>query len=263
MKPTSPGFKTMAIRPTVCDLAWAKGIVPTPQGDVAVSWKWAADVLQLDVTIPEGTEADVILPAKTVHMKAGKQSFESPYKRAVQAVAEEAVVPQAHAAADTGGVSDANVVKDDLVHRFLARVEDHASHAGGGSNASAVINGTTLNGSGGTGSTDDGKTFRGYAGGDSLTLYFKQPCDVTEIRTFAGHADSRASQAYTVLAAYSTAPDKFVKIGTGSKSSSGGATEVRVAMKETGVVAVRFEFQNGPKGFNVYREFNVIGQPTK
>jgi hypothetical protein len=27
-------------------------------------------------------------------------------------------------------------------------------------------------------------------------------------------------------------------------------------------VAVRFEFQNGPLGFNVYREIIVVGQPA-
>jgi hypothetical protein len=27
-------------------------------------------------------------------------------------------------------------------------------------------------------------------------------------------------------------------------------------------VAVRFEFQNGPLGFNVYREINLVGQPA-
>jgi hypothetical protein len=27
-------------------------------------------------------------------------------------------------------------------------------------------------------------------------------------------------------------------------------------------VAVRFEFQNGPLGFNVYREIAILGRPT-
>ena len=79
--PTEPGFKTMAIRPSICDLTWAKGVVPTPHGDVAVEWKWANDTLQLNATIPEGSEADVILPGKTEHVKAGQHRFEMPYKR--------------------------------------------------------------------------------------------------------------------------------------------------------------------------------------
>ena len=60
--PATPGFKTISVRPELCDLKWAKGIVPTPHGDVAVSWKLLDDGLQLNVTIPPGTEADVALP---------------------------------------------------------------------------------------------------------------------------------------------------------------------------------------------------------
>ena len=60
--PSAPGFKTIAIRPTLCDLTWAKGSVPTPHGDVAVAWKLGTDNLTLDVTVPAGTEADVTLP---------------------------------------------------------------------------------------------------------------------------------------------------------------------------------------------------------
>ena len=34
-------------------------------------------------------------------------------------------------------------------------------------------------------------------------------------------------------------------------------------MKAKDVVAVRFEFQSGPLGFNVYREINILGQAGK
>jgi hypothetical protein len=61
--PTAPGFKTIAIRPMLCDLKWAKGIVPTPRGNVAVAWVLAPDKLMLDVTVPPGAEADVTVPA--------------------------------------------------------------------------------------------------------------------------------------------------------------------------------------------------------
>ena len=54
-------------------------------------------------------------------------------------------------------------------------------------------------------------------------------------------------------------PGKFVKIASGSRRCFGGASELRVPVKAEGVVAVRFEFQNGPLGFNVYREINLIG----
>ena len=124
------------------------------------------------------------------------------------------------------------------------------------------VNGTTRNGSGGTSTADGGQTFRGYGKGDWLTLRLKQPCDLSEIRTFAGHLDARASQFYTVLAAYAAEPGRFLRLTSGSKSSTGGATELRLPVKAGGVVAVRFEFEDGPLGFNVYREINLVGQPT-
>ncbi len=77
--PTSPGFRTMAIRPSPCGLTWAKGIVPTPHGDVSVSWKLAGEKLVLDVTVPAGTDAEVILPANVIHVKAGQHHLESAY----------------------------------------------------------------------------------------------------------------------------------------------------------------------------------------
>lgn len=248
--PTAPGFKTMAIRPEVCDLDWAKGLIPTPHGDVAVSWRWADGQIALDVTIPTGTEADVILPAKTTRVQAGHHSFTSPYKRAETPAATASIAD-----------CDADIVKNDLIRRFLDRAEDHCSHAGGGHDAAALFNGTTRNGSGGDETVDDGETFRGYGDGDWLTLRFKQPCDLKEIRTFAGHGDGRASQDYTVLVAHVAEPGKFVRLSSSSKSSDGGATELRVPVKANSVIAVRFEFHNGPLGFNVYREIEVLGAP--
>ena len=58
----APGFKTIDIRPSLCDLAWAKGSVPTPQGDVKVSWALRTDKLTLKITVPAGSDANVITP---------------------------------------------------------------------------------------------------------------------------------------------------------------------------------------------------------
>ena len=65
-----------------------------------------------------------------------------------------------------------------------------------------------------------------------------------------------------MLAAYAAAPGKFVSLGSVTRQSTGGETEARQPVKAEGVVAVRFEFQAGPSGFNVYREFNVLGTPV-
>ena len=65
--PASPGFDVIAIRPNLCDLQWAQGRVPTPHGSVNVSWKRTETGLQLDVTVPPGAEANVILPLGHFH----------------------------------------------------------------------------------------------------------------------------------------------------------------------------------------------------
>ncbi len=60
--PTLPGFATMAIKPHLCDLVSAKGRVPTPHGDVLVAWQRTGDKFTLNVTVPDGTVAEVTLP---------------------------------------------------------------------------------------------------------------------------------------------------------------------------------------------------------
>ena len=60
--PGAPGFKTVVIRPALCDLSWAKGSVPTPYGNVAVSWALGEEKLILDVSVPTGVDAEVTVP---------------------------------------------------------------------------------------------------------------------------------------------------------------------------------------------------------
>lgn len=66
-----------------------------------------------------------------------------------------------------------------------------------------------------------------------------------------------------MLVAYAAAPTNFVKFTTATSRCDGGESELRVKAEAKGVVAVSFEFQNGPLGFNVYREINRIGQQSK
>ena len=90
--PTAPGFKLISIRPQLCNLTWAKGKVPTPHGDVEVSWSLQNEKFSLDVIVPDGAEADVTLPAERfehplatlngkpaeadTHVRSGKHHFE-------------------------------------------------------------------------------------------------------------------------------------------------------------------------------------------
>ena len=62
VQPTSPGFATFSVAPLATGLSWAKGVVPTPQGDISVSWRKQGERLALELTVPKGCRAEVSLP---------------------------------------------------------------------------------------------------------------------------------------------------------------------------------------------------------
>jgi len=68
VQPIAPGFKVFQIQPHPVDLTWAKGVVPTPLGDISVAWQevWEEaeneTFFELKVYIPEGTTGEVLLP---------------------------------------------------------------------------------------------------------------------------------------------------------------------------------------------------------
>ncbi|WP_306795377.1 alpha-L-rhamnosidase C-terminal domain-containing protein, partial [Cohnella sp. GbtcB17] len=58
------GWRTVEIAPQPCDLTWAEGVVPLPQGGhIAVSWEFvSAGKLKLRIEAPEDIEVNVSLP---------------------------------------------------------------------------------------------------------------------------------------------------------------------------------------------------------
>ncbi len=56
VKPISGGFKKFLINPNTGFLSWAKGIVPTPMGDIYIEWEKKEDTLDLKVKTPHGFE---------------------------------------------------------------------------------------------------------------------------------------------------------------------------------------------------------------
>ncbi|HEY3267906.1 MAG TPA: family 78 glycoside hydrolase catalytic domain [Armatimonadota bacterium] len=62
LRPISPGWKDWRFEPSWGDLTWAKGVVPTPQGDISASWTLATSSLAASVTVPEGTVGHVRMP---------------------------------------------------------------------------------------------------------------------------------------------------------------------------------------------------------
>lgn len=160
---------------------------------------------------------------------------------------------------------EAELPKADTLVPLTGTVESiNNQNHGGTSDASPLVNGTTRNGSGGAETIDDGKTFRSYAKGDSLLLKIDGSGGraIREIQTFAGHRDARASQAYSVWIAKADAPESFTKVAAARVNSQGGASRVRVPVDAKEVVAVRFDFTDGPLGGNVYREIVLVGSSS-
>jgi len=329
--PASPAFKTISIRPCLCDLTWANGTVPTPQGPVHVAWKRAGKgALTLDATVPEGASATVSFPSPgsaAVISAGGKAIWKS--GRQVGKVAGVGAVSQsgncvlikvqagtyafsgerlglpnvdtANGARYKKSGLDANLpitsrtspdsqaaFESDLAPNSLTGLgadtctsvdETDVANSGGGANADPIRNGTTLNGSKAADTIDDGKTFRGYGTGSSLLFTLntaKSPLgyDITRILTIAGHVDARASQKYSVSISFVSDPTRFVAlVPDASVDCTGGSSELAIrnraggvieygSAKAAGVAAIRFNFQDSAAGFDVYREIQVIGEPT-
>ena len=68
VRPLEPGYAKVLIAPQSGPLKWVRGKVPTPHGPVAVSWK--DDPRSLEITVPPGTTARVVLPGAFAPAKA-------------------------------------------------------------------------------------------------------------------------------------------------------------------------------------------------
>ncbi len=87
ISPAAPAYDKILIHPELCDLKWAKGTVPTPHGNVEVSWKKEGTTLWLNVIIPKGSTAEIDIPVvespsvllggKPLKLNNGIQSFEN------------------------------------------------------------------------------------------------------------------------------------------------------------------------------------------
>jgi len=102
INPAAPGFRRVVIKPQPTgDLTWAQGSYSSVYGRIASDWKILDGKLQLNVTIPANTEAEVWVPStgglrelngapmgsvrkdgmyEVVHVGSGSYAFESSYK---------------------------------------------------------------------------------------------------------------------------------------------------------------------------------------
>ncbi len=63
VRPVSPGFARVRIAPFTADLEWARGVIPTPKGDIRIDWKKpAGERFEIEIELPKGVEAEMIMP---------------------------------------------------------------------------------------------------------------------------------------------------------------------------------------------------------
>ena len=62
VSPEEPGFARVRIAPQPCDLSWARGTVPTPIGDVRVSWSRDERSFTLEAELPPAMGGRIVLP---------------------------------------------------------------------------------------------------------------------------------------------------------------------------------------------------------
>ena len=75
VRPGGPGFQPVVVEPHPCGLAWCRGVMPTPLGDVAVQWEnEAGQPFVLRVRAPEGLEIDARLPREGTFDLNGQRS---------------------------------------------------------------------------------------------------------------------------------------------------------------------------------------------
>ena len=68
VKPIEIGFRKFEVRPCPPSaLSWVKAKILTPHGDISVEWKKQGGNLVLDVAVPEGTSAVVVMPSGKKH----------------------------------------------------------------------------------------------------------------------------------------------------------------------------------------------------
>ncbi len=60
--PVAPGFKRFLLAPQLADLEYARGVYPTLKGDIIIDWTRRITGLELAIIVPEGAEAEIMLP---------------------------------------------------------------------------------------------------------------------------------------------------------------------------------------------------------
>lgn len=87
LQPTSPGYRTFRVLPIPGGgLTWARAAHDSPYGRIEISWRVVDGTFRLDVTVPGGTTAEVVLPdGSTRTAGPGTHEWVSPDLRVLSA----------------------------------------------------------------------------------------------------------------------------------------------------------------------------------
>jgi hypothetical protein len=66
VKVTTPGFGAFLVEPHPADLTWARGVFPTPRGDVSLNWKRGGSTFELRVIVPMKSAVELSVPARSL-----------------------------------------------------------------------------------------------------------------------------------------------------------------------------------------------------
>jgi alpha-L-rhamnosidase len=76
IEPATPGFGRVRIRPHLGTLSNLSASVPTPRGDVAVSYKRAGAVIETEVILPRGVTGTIALGGAPIALHEGKNAVQ-------------------------------------------------------------------------------------------------------------------------------------------------------------------------------------------
>ncbi|GCE19835.1 family 78 glycoside hydrolase catalytic domain [Dictyobacter kobayashii] len=71
IQPSEPGYQRVRIAPQTSGLQWARGTVPTPHGDIQVSWTQQDSAFQIEVILPANITGELTLQNTTQPLNPG------------------------------------------------------------------------------------------------------------------------------------------------------------------------------------------------
>ncbi len=76
IRPASPGFRTVTIKPALGNLKTCRGVVPVEGGQIEVSYTVTGNKLDATIILPKGITGKLVWKNKTLPLHSGSQSLQ-------------------------------------------------------------------------------------------------------------------------------------------------------------------------------------------